>query len=107
MSGPSVAQRLAERLREAVGDAEAELRRADDELAATFDAPLLTMYERILARRGVGAARLFQGKSEGSGMQLSPGDLADISGAAPDDIVLCPDSGCILVRSSEWGIQQP
>ena len=31
-------QRLAERLREAVGDAEAELRRADDELAATFRA---------------------------------------------------------------------
>ncbi len=31
-------QRLAERLREAVGDAEAELRRADDELAAIFRA---------------------------------------------------------------------
>lgn len=78
-----------------------------DELAATFDAPLLAIYERILARRGVGAARLFHGKSEGSGMQLSPGDLAEISGAAPDDIVLCPDSGCILVRSSDWGNQQP
>jgi predicted nucleic acid-binding Zn-ribbon protein len=78
-----------------------------DELAGTFDAPLLTIYERILARRGVGAARLFHGKSEGSGMQLSPGDLADISSAAPDDVVLCPDSGCILVRSSDWGNQQP
>ncbi|MHA7284321.1 zinc ribbon domain-containing protein [Arthrobacter sp. TMS2-4] len=78
-----------------------------DELAATFDAGLLAIYDRILARRGVGAARLFHGKSEGSGMQLSPGDLADISAAAPDDIVLCPDSGCILVRSSDWGNQQP
>jgi predicted nucleic acid-binding Zn-ribbon protein len=77
------------------------------ELAATFDTALLAIYERILARRGVGAARLFHGKSEGSGMQLSPGDLADISGAAPDDIVLCPDSGCILVRSGDWGNQQP
>ncbi|MHA7238542.1 zinc ribbon domain-containing protein [Arthrobacter sp. TMS1-12-1] len=77
------------------------------ELAATFDAGLLAIYDRILARRGVGAARLFHGKSEGSGMQLSPGDLADIAAAAPDDVVLCPDSGCILVRSSDWGNQQP
>ncbi|TKV29940.1 DNA-binding protein [Arthrobacter sp. NamB2] len=76
-----------------------------DELAATFEAGLLAIYERILAKRGVGAARLFHGKSEGSGMQLSPGDLADISGAAPDDVVLCPDSGCILVRSGDWGNQ--
>lgn len=76
-----------------------------EELAATFDAGLLAIYERILAKRGVGAARLFHGKSEGSGMQLSPGDLADISSAAPDDVVLCPDSGCILVRSGDWGNQ--
>ena len=73
------------------------------ELAATFDAGLLGMYERILAKRGVGAARLVHGTSEGSGMQLSPGDLADISRAAPDDVVLCPDSGCILVRTGEEG----
>ena len=51
---------------------------------------------------GVGAARLFHGKSEGSGMMLSPGDLAEVKAAADDDIVFCPDSGCILVRSAEW-----
>ena len=88
-----------------LADIEAERQRVQaerDELADTFDRALLTIYERILARRGVGAARLFHGKSEGSGMQLSPGDLADISGAAADDIVLCPDSGCILVRSADW-----
>ncbi|KNC19139.1 DNA-binding protein [Arthrobacter sp. RIT-PI-e] len=88
--------------------AEVEVRRGEvgaerAELASTFDAGLLGLYERILARRGVGAARLFHGTSEGSGMQLSPGDLADISQATPDDVVLCPDSGCILVRSGEWG----
>ncbi|MFJ6002445.1 zinc ribbon domain-containing protein [Arthrobacter sp. NPDC092385] len=92
--------------------ADIELQRVDvqarrNELASTFDTGLLALYERILARRGVGAARLFHGKSEGSGMQLSPGDLADISSAAPDDVVLCPDSGCILVRSGDWGNQQP
>lgn len=73
------------------------------ELAGTFDAGLLALYEKTLARRGVGAARLFHGTSEGSGMQLSPGDLADLKKAAEDDIVFCPDSGAILVRSADWG----
>ena len=73
------------------------------ELAATFDPDLLAVYEKTLAKNGIGAARLFNGTSEGSGMQLSPGDLADIRRAAEDDIVFCPDSGCILVRSAEWG----
>ncbi|MCW2131827.1 hypothetical protein B0G38_000977 [Arthrobacter sp. VKM Ac-2550] len=72
------------------------------ELAGTFEPTLLALYEKTRAQRGVGAARLFHGKSEGSGMQLSPGDLADIKKAAEDDIVFCPDSGCILVRSNEW-----
>ncbi|MDJ0357052.1 DNA-binding protein [Paenarthrobacter sp. PH39-S1] len=71
-------------------------------LAASFDAALLAIYERALTKRGIGAARLFHGTSEGSGMQLSPGDLADIRKAADDDLVMCPDAGCILVRSAEW-----
>jgi len=70
--------------------------------AAGLDAGMLAVYEKTLARRGVGAARLFHGTSEGSGMQLSPGDLAEIKAAPEDDIVFCPDSGCILVRSAEW-----
>lgn len=73
-----------------------------DELAATFEPDLLALYEKTLAKHGIGAARLYNGTSEGSGMQLSPGDLADIRRAAEDDIVCCPDSGCILVRSDEW-----
>jgi predicted nucleic acid-binding Zn-ribbon protein len=72
------------------------------EFAASLDSGMLAVYEKTLARRGVGAARLFHGTSEGSGMQLSPGDLAEIKAAAEDDIVFCPDSGCILVRSAEW-----
>lgn len=80
-----------------------ELLRQRGDCAATFDAALLALYEKSLAHRGIGAARLFHGRSEGSGMQLSPGDLADIRKADPDDVLMCPDSGCILVRSEDWG----
>ena len=73
------------------------------ELAATFDPALLAIYDRTLAKYGVGAARLFHGKSEGSGMELSAGDLVEIKKASADTIVFCPDSGAILVRSEEWG----
>jgi predicted nucleic acid-binding Zn-ribbon protein len=70
--------------------------------AAGVDQGLVALYEKTLAKRGVGAARLFHGTSEGSGMALSPGDLAAIRAAAEDEVVFCPDSGCILVRSPEW-----
>lgn len=72
-------------------------------LAATFAPELLALYDRALAKYGVGAARLFHGKSEGSGMQLSAGDLVEIKKASADSIVYCPDSGAILVRSEDWG----
>ena len=84
-------------------DAEAaEVRTSRDAFAQGLDAGMLAVYEKTLAKRGVGAARLFHGTSEASGMKLSPGDLAEISSASADDIVFCPDSGAILVRSEEW-----
>ncbi|MFJ3956841.1 zinc ribbon domain-containing protein [Arthrobacter sp. NPDC090010] len=70
--------------------------------AGTIDQALLALYQKTLDRRGVGAARLFHGHSEGSGMDLSPGDLAEVRAAAEDEVVYCPDSGVILVRSPEW-----
>ncbi|WP_045731700.1 zinc ribbon domain-containing protein [Pseudarthrobacter chlorophenolicus] len=84
-------------------DAEAaDVRGKRSEFAAGLDAGMLAIYEKTLAKRGVGAARLFHGTSEASGMKLSPGDLAEITAASGDDIVFCPDSGAILVRSEEW-----
>ncbi|MEV8148900.1 C4-type zinc ribbon domain-containing protein [Arthrobacter sp. NPDC080073] len=81
---------------------EEDLRAQRTAFAEGLDAGMLAIYEKTLAKRGVGAARLFHGKSEGSGMTLSPGDLAEVKAAADDEIVFCPDSGCILVRSAEW-----
>ena len=80
----------------------AGIRSQRTDFAAGLDATMLAVYEKTLAKRGVGAARLFHGTSEASGMKLSPGDLAEIKAAAADEIVFCPDSGAILVRSDEW-----
>jgi predicted nucleic acid-binding Zn-ribbon protein len=85
-----------------VASEEREVAEARAAFVDGLDRGMVEVYEKTLARRGVGAARLFHGKSEGSGMMLSPGDLADVKAAAEDDIVFCPDSGCILVRSPEW-----
>ena len=86
----------------AIAEERAQIANEREEYAGGVDPSLVEVYEKTLARRGVGAARLFHGTSEGSGMALSPGDLATIRAAAEDEIVFCPDSGCILVRSPEW-----
>ncbi|MEV7604570.1 C4-type zinc ribbon domain-containing protein [Paenarthrobacter sp. NPDC089322] len=109
-------QAIVDDIRSSFGSIRAELDQAIAEITAeettvrgqraafadSLDQGMLAVYEKTLAKRGVGAARLFHGKSEGSGMTLSPGDLAEVRAAADDDIVFCPDSGCILVRSAEW-----
>ncbi|WP_411734781.1 zinc ribbon domain-containing protein [Paeniglutamicibacter sp.] len=90
----------------AVAALEAELantKSARAELAASFDDALMSTYDRLRTRNGIGAARLFHGTSEASGMALAAGDLAEIKAAPADEVVFCPDSGAILVRSAEWG----
>lgn len=101
-----------ERVRSAQAAVDAAVQEIDDEIATEkaaratategIDAALLQLYEKTLERYGTGAARLVHGTSEGSGMALSAGDLAEIRRAAPDAVVMCPDSGVILVRDPEW-----
>jgi predicted nucleic acid-binding Zn-ribbon protein len=40
----------------------------------------------------------------GSNVKLTESDLQVIRASAPDDVVLCPDSGAILVRNEESGL---
>lgn len=92
---------LEERARARTGEHQ-EAQQARATCAADIDPQLLALYDKARARRGIGAARLFHGVSEGSGMKLAPGDLHEIVTAAPDDVVYCPDSGAILVRDPDW-----
>jgi len=81
--------------------AEQEARSA---LAASLPADLIELYERQRSRYGIGAALLQRRISGGSGVELTSTDLDAIRAAAPDDVVICPDSSCILVRTSESGL---
>lgn len=77
-----------------------------DRLALVDDLPadLVALYDRQRTRYGVGAALLRRGVSGGSNVQLTGADLAAIRAAAPDAVLLDPESGCILVRTDESGL---
>jgi predicted nucleic acid-binding Zn-ribbon protein len=68
-------------------------------LVTELPADLVALYDRQRTRYGIGAARLVGAVSEGSNMSLTGADLASIRAAAPDAVVLDPESNCILVRS--------
>ena len=73
-------------------------------IAARVPAELLALYEKQRARYGVGASHLRGGVSSASGVALNATDLGAVRAAAPDDVLLCPDSSAILVRTAESGL---
>ncbi len=63
-----------------------------------------TLYEKQRARYGTGASFLQGGVSSASGVKLNESDMQVIRGRGPrDDVLLCPDSSAILVRTNESG----
>lgn len=75
-----------------------------DTIAGRVPAELLALYERQRARYGVGASHLRARVSSASGVELTGSDLAMVRSAQPDDVILCPDSEAVLVRTDESGI---
>jgi len=73
-------------------------------LAAQVSDELLALYQRQLDRYGAGASLLQYGTSSASGVKLNENDMQTIRAAAPDDVILCPDSSAILVRTAESGL---
>jgi uncharacterized protein len=76
--------------------------RAD--VAGRLPADLLALYEKQRERYGVGASHLRARVSSASGVELTGNDLAAVRAAAPDAVILCPDSNAILVRTAESGL---
>jgi len=99
----ALATTIAEREAEIDNEREAEI--ADRAtVVAGLPEDLIALYEKQRARYGIGAALLTRGVSGGSGMKLNETDLNAIRNAADDDVVMCPDSSCILVRTNESGL---
>lgn len=72
-------------------------------VAGHVPADLLALYDR-LSVRGNGAGALHQRTCEGCRMVLSGTDLQVLRKAAEDDVVMCPECGCILVRTDDSGL---
>ena len=72
-------------------------------VAGAVPADLMGMYDR-LAVRSAGAAFLRRRTCEGCHMVLAGTDLQVLRQAAEDDVVTCPECGCILVRDGESGL---
>jgi len=73
-------------------------------IAGGLPEELLALYERQRERYGFGASLLRGGVSSASGVKLNESDMATVRAAAPDDVLICPDSNAILVRTNESGL---
>jgi predicted nucleic acid-binding Zn-ribbon protein len=67
-------------------------------------ADLLALYEKQRGRYGTGASLLRGGVSMASGVKLLENEMQAIRSAAPDDVIMCPSSEAILVRTNESGL---
>lgn len=79
---------------------------ADDRRVLQTQVPneLLALYEKQRSRYGTGASLLRGGVSQASGVKLLEDELQKIRTAAPDDVLICPSSDAILVRTDESGL---
>lgn len=73
-------------------------------LAERVPEELLALYEKQRARYGVGASLLRGGVSLASGVALNASDMAAVRAASAYDVLLCPESSAILVRTGESGL---
>ncbi|MFF3854710.1 zinc ribbon domain-containing protein [Micromonospora sp. NPDC002575] len=73
-------------------------------LAGDLPAELVTLYDKIRADTGLGAALLTGGRCGGCRLELYGADMARIRKAAPDDVVRCEECRRIMVRTNESGL---
>ncbi|MET0812106.1 MAG: C4-type zinc ribbon domain-containing protein [Microbacterium sp.] len=72
-------------------------------VAGSIPADLLALYDK-LAVRSAGAAALRRRTCEGCNMVISGSDLEKLRALALDDVMTCPECGCILVRTEDSGL---
>lgn len=95
------------RAEEALADLDTAQARRDAErtgLLPRFPEPLLRVYERVRAAKGIGAALLRARRCGACRLELDRSALSRITMAAADDVVTCDECGAILVRTTESGV---
>jgi uncharacterized protein len=92
----------------ALAEIDAEIARSQAEraeLAATFPADLLALYEKIRAAEGgVGAGAIERGRCGGCRLDLMNNEKADLRAAPPDAVLRHDECGRIMVRTAESGL---
>jgi len=73
-------------------------------IVAELPLPFIELYERQRARYGVGASHLHRGVTSASSVTLTAGQIQDVRAADADEVLMCPDSNAILIRSAESGL---
>jgi len=87
-----------------IGEQAAKASGQREAVASDIPADVLSLYDRLRAQHGVGAAVLRRGRCEGCHLSLNAGDLARIRATAPDEVVRCEECRRILVRTPESGL---
>jgi predicted nucleic acid-binding Zn-ribbon protein len=80
------------------------LQEARSAIVTNLPDDLYALYERQRERYGHGASHLRGGISSASGVALTESDLQGIRRAPHDEVIMCPDSNAILVRTAESGL---
>ena len=87
-----------------IGEQAAAAESKRTEVAADIPADVITLYDKLRAQHGVGAAMLRRGQCQGCHLTLHTVDLNAIRAAAPDEVVRCEECRRILVRTAESGL---
>ena len=73
-------------------------------LAADLPADLVSLYDKIRAETGLGAALVRSGRCGGCRIELYGADLARVKSAPADEVVRCEECRRIMVRTEESGL---
>jgi predicted nucleic acid-binding Zn-ribbon protein len=73
-------------------------------LVADLPADLVTLYDKIRAETGLGAALVHSGRCGGCRIELYGADLARVRNAPADEVVRCEECRRIMVRTAESGL---
>ncbi|MGH3549377.1 MAG: zinc ribbon domain-containing protein, partial [Pseudonocardiaceae bacterium] len=89
-----------------VGSAEEHGARERRILIGGLPADLVSLYERIRARNGTGAALVREGRCGSCRLELDRTAIGHLREAASDEVVRCEECGVVLVRTPESGLSR-